>query len=216
MTERKWFWSEEETNILKNNYRDSTLEKLFELLPGRSQLSIIKKASLLGIKGDFGLRHVLYDLNHNFFDEPNTLNCFWAGWILSDGCISKNRIQIQIHTKDIKVLESFKKDIKFTGEIGYHSKRPMCHLAFGSSQCIKMLNKHWGCIERKSLILKRPPNYIKDELALSLICGYLEGDGCFYYSRNRPGISWVGTFDFISWIREELIKYYPDIEKKSS
>lgn len=80
---------------------------------------------------------------------------------------------------------------------------------------IESLKKHWNCGERKSLTLEPPKQYIKDDLALATICGFFEGDGCFYYSTYNkyitPTMGYVGTFDFLNWIRNILSNICPEI-----
>ena len=61
-----------------------------------------------------------YNVDDNFFNKPNIINCYWAGFIAADGCITgrnKNKLYIGLSSKDKQHLEVFKKTICFDGPI---------------------------------------------------------------------------------------------------
>jgi hypothetical protein len=217
MTKRQWFWTNEEINILKENYPTKITKDLLKILPSRSYISIIRKAQSLNLKYKYSShRHSCY-FNHEFFNEPNLLNCFWAGWLLSDGTIKKNKcVKLSISIDDKIVIESFKKDIEYTGNIHIEKRndnirKDLICICIYSSLWINNLYTHWNCTQNKSLTLEPPKDYIKDDLALALICGFFEGDGCFCYVKNQPFIQFSGTYNFLLWIKNELCKKIPNL-----
>ena len=61
-----------------------------------------------------------HNVNDDFFNNPNILNCYWAGFIAADGCIGRrnnNVLSIGLSSKDKQHLETFKNNINFSGPI---------------------------------------------------------------------------------------------------
>src|SRR3990167_5826866 len=93
-------------------------------------------------------RKSIYDYDENFFEIPNILNCYWAGFIAADGCVSKNnnRITIELDGKDKNHLIQFKNDVKFSGEVRDIKSNPKSfspnkiHARFGISNRIWKIN----------------------------------------------------------------------------
>lgn len=72
--------------------------------------------------GKFTHRHKRQNsVNDDFFEVPNELNCYWAGFIAADGCIHTGKKQdvlsIFLALKDKNHLNRFKLDIDFDGQI---------------------------------------------------------------------------------------------------
>ena len=57
-----------------------------------------------------------YNVNDNFFEKTDVLNCYWAGFIAADGCIiegkKQNQLSIGLAKKDFNHLNLFKNDIR--------------------------------------------------------------------------------------------------------
>lgn len=149
--------------------------------------------------------------NHNFFNLPNELNSYWAGFISADGCIVHgNSLVIGLHTKDRTILENFcdsicldKQFIKDTTDIHYKVLRKVSTIHLVSEQFIKDLKNNFNITARKTFTLI-PPN-IKDlDLILSYIAGYIDGDGGFYLYGNSVCVSLMGTKALCDWIKNIL------------
>ena len=158
-------------------------------------------------------RKYVYERNSNYFDEIDSFEkSYFLGLIYADGCNYKNRgvFEIDLQERDEHILLSLKNAIGYEGPL-YHyddSKRKasyqtMSCLQISDNHICESLEKH-GVVERKSLVLKFP-EFLNDELIPHFIRGYVDGDGCIYYSKNN-GIycSLIGTKDFCFHIKDIL------------
>ncbi|MCI7633035.1 MAG: hypothetical protein MSS80_03220 [Mollicutes bacterium] len=152
----------------------------------------------------------IYDLNQNYFDEIDTQNkAYFLGLLYADGNVSKdnNTIQLSLQSRDLHILESFKK------ELGCYN-RPLIFDQRSkkkeNSQDVFMLmlkSKHMhealcslGVVPQKSRIITYP-YFIKEDLQRHFIRGALDGDGCIHGTNlsNEKEIRAVdicGTYDF--------------------
>ncbi len=165
----------------------------------------------------------IYDVNENFFEQPNILNSYYAGFIAADGCISQppgriNRLGIAIHEKDISVLQSMKKDIQFQGPITSRFSRctfgdiNTVKLDIGSNKICDDLCVNFNITPRKSLTLM-PPIHLNDEYSFSFIVGLIDGDGSMGLYKNKKSyqlsFSLCGTESVLYWVKQKfnLITY---------
>lgn len=167
-----------------------------------------------------------YELDDNFFDIPDIINSYWAGFIAADGCISQRSdcqdiLCIKLNQKDFNHLQLFQNTIKYKGTIyKYNIKNnskylnfksdssDMCILRMSSDKMCFDLSKNYNIVPKKSLILK-PPNILSEQTIISFIVGYIDGDGCIYYMKNgSPAINILGTHDMMIWVRENLLKIF--------
>ena len=150
--------------------------------------------------------------NDNYFSIPNIENSYWAGFIAADGNIStrisSNKIlTIGLSIKDKKHLENFKSSIKYSGNIKEKintvkgKKYKTCYIyLYSANQICNDLLLNFNITPRKSLTLQ-PPNLIELEHQLAYIIGYIDGDGCISYCRNKYlRLQLIGTNNFLQWI----------------
>lgn len=71
------------------------------------------------------------------------------------------------------------------------------------------LKKNWNIVRNKTLTLEPPE--LDEENSLAYIAGYMDGDGCYSFSENRPALSTLGTKPVMLWMVDKL-----DIEPKLS
>jgi hypothetical protein len=163
---------------------------------------IIDHANKIGLK--FSKR--LYTLNYNFFDKIDTEDkAYLLGLYFSDGCISPKRNAVQIGMQDLDVIKKVKNALEYTGPINErveYNNHIHYILNISSKQMVKNLIR-MGCVERKSLILKFPHEYIPKNLISHFLRGVFDGDGCIHRCKqknkfkkeNRYILSLVGTKD---------------------
>lgn len=160
-----------------------------------------------------------HNVNDDFFNNPNILNCYWAGFIAADGCIegrSNNVLYIGLSSKDKHHLELFKTNICFTGlilnsvikreEKTFYSSS----IRFTSSKITNDLNTNFNITPKKSLTLL-PPNITDERLIDAFICGYIDGDGSISLYKNHIrniqdslSISMLGTYEMLTWIKNRF------------
>ena len=158
-----------------------------------------------------GLKKRKYNVDDDFFETPNELNCYYAGFIAADGCLSlrdKGEISIEISKRDVSILENFKKDAKLEAPIFERTEKgkfQMVSLRFTSYKMRTDLERNFNITPQKSLTLT-PPNLTNDILCQAFICGYIDGDGtiCFYQRKNgfnNINLSILGTENMCEWIK---------------
>jgi hypothetical protein len=155
------------------------------------------------------IRKRQYEHNFSFFDEPNMINSYWAGFIAADGYLNDERkcLRLLVAHKDKAILYRFKRAIGFTG--------PVCDDTYGMSyiqiyaadRLLYDLKKNFNITTKKSLTLKPP--VLPKLLSLAFIAGYIDGDGWRTKSRNTPCIGFQGTKRVVNWICDYLNKHFP-------
>lgn len=138
---------------------------------------------------------------------------YWLGFLAADGCVyvrpENATVRIQLNIKDIEHLEKFKNFMDSNVNIktaiqteGFSNNTEIAIIAFNSmDMAADLIDK--GIVPRKSLIL-RPPK-IDSKFYLPFIKGYFDGDGSIYKTQQGEwGISFVGTKEMLSWIKNVL------------
>jgi len=124
-----------------------------------------------------------YTCNHNYFEVLNNNSAYFLGFMFADGYITdNNRVCINLSSKDVSVLESFKKELNYTGPIGTHKgfhkqiqkDFEFKSLRITSEKLCKDLAKY-GVTPRKTKTIQFPN--LPDHLVSDFIRGYFDGDG---------------------------------------
>lgn len=154
-----------------------------------------------------------YNVNDDFFEKPNLINSYYAGFIAADGCIFNNKhysnyLIFGLSIKDKDFLEEFKKNIQFDGPIiEYLSKgRKYVRLTINSTKICNDLKENFNITPKKTFTLV-PPNITKKEYIDAFICGYIDGDGyisfCNLHAQHKQKtcvIGMIGTYEILMWI----------------
>ena len=157
-----------------------------------------------------------YNKISDFFENPTIRNSYWAGFIAADGNINDkiNAISIKLKSTDDIILKKFQEDIGHDGQIYYYTERGKHSATLrinNAKTYFTHLEKHWNITARKSLTLL-PPN-LENELALSYIVGYIDGDGYIGITKNnncktsKLELTILGTEKLLSWIGNTLYEY---------
>lgn len=140
-----------------------------------------------------------------------------VGLITTDGCLAKDGRHIDLTSKDIEQIKTFKRMLKLSNKIGLkssgHSDRKYYRVQFGDVKFYRFLLKI-GLTPAKSKTIgeiKRPNRFFADFLR-----GCLDGDGCTYsYFDPR----WKNSFQLytqfasaskkhLEWINSEVEQLY--------
>lgn len=204
-------WTKEEDDILKQYYgKISSNDISFKL--SRTRKSVLDRANRLGIKA-FNYRPDIVDTtNHDFFSIPNIENSYWAGLIAADGYIYKNRVSIELTKDDSYLLDRFKENINYFGNIHERksTRKDSCNrkssriLTINSKKIVSDLKLNWNIIPKKSKVLAAPNNNngCLDNY-LSYLRGYIDGDGHITIIKNKYlQIGWCGNKAFVEWTRD--------------
>lgn len=138
-------------------------------------------------------RNRKHSFDRSFFKAiDNELKAYWLGFLYADGCIAEYGVNLCLSFSDKEILEKFKEDISFTGNIeetnyiiNYGEKygsKPS-HMAKLRIHSIEIKNDliKLGCSSRKTLTLKFPTTeQVPEHLLNHFIRGYFDGDGSIW------------------------------------
>lgn len=157
-----------------------------------------------------------YFQDDSYFEKINTeKKAYYLGFLYADGCVSvlsdnNKSIILLLHPDDGYILKEFLKDIRSNRPV-YVNKRGYVFITIKS---VKMADDliRFGCLPRKSLILKFPDEGIVPKgLQNHFIRGYMDGDGCIsthMTKRKRKTqtfvceIKFIGTYDMLNGIKK--------------
>jgi DNA-binding transcriptional regulator WhiA len=206
-------WTKEEDSILKERYPTiDNLKDLLEFLPKRTVASINRRVQILHIKRDKKIRYKnTYKNNLKKLLNRSLESFYWIGFIFADGSVEKNgSFGIELSKKDRKHLKKLMLFLGFNNDKIYKRRN---NVAF--SKCDK--NVIDVLIEKYQLKPNKtydPPDLSKifknmtDDQILSLIVGFIDGDGNVrktssgYQLTLENHISWIGCYETI----KEFIK----------
>ncbi len=226
---KKWTAAEEVT-LKENFFLVKDIKDLIALLPDRDYYSIRSKANHLKLK-----KKRIYYKNELFFDTPNLVNSYWAGFIVTDGHVKTPTkvtgysIVIKLQALDKEHLQKFANDANSNVKI-YDTKETFiikCNpkqelktyyssiLIFRSANKWKDdLFRNWNIPEgNKIFVTTGPSETLSNENSLAFIAGMIDGDGTIgishdnrYKMQSHLRINFLGTFKLLNWIKEFLIK----------
>ena len=194
-------WTEEENNIIKNNY--SFNPDVWNLLPNRSRASIIVQARKLGYQRECGN----YKINHKFFEEWNPNSAYIIGFFAADGCVEPNlnRISCELSIKDYDHLFNIKNIMNSENPICLKKTRNSCSLYIHNKKMVNdIINK--GIIPNKTTRIKLPN--VPDQYINDFIRGYIDGDGSIWYNGNSIKLQILGNINFIQEICNKISSLY--------
>lgn len=135
-------------------------------------------------------------VNGNYFKKWSSNMAYTLGFIAADGCILKNKntLRISLKANDKELLENFKNELEFSGEIydetvKLNGKSYVTSTLSITSKEIADSLKDIGITERKSFTIKMTDK-IPIEFIPDFIRGYFDGDGSveIRYPNNGKGI----------------------------
>lgn len=192
-------WSENEKIFLIDNYGNIRAADIASSL-NRTTSSIVWKAKTLNLKTNYKL-HRIYNVNEEYFELPTINNSYWAGFIAADGNLKKNKnlVRIKISKNDIILLNRFRSEVDYNGRIKEIYGKYVELSIDGVRNWKVDLLRNFNITENKTLTLQ-PPNIDNNDMIISYICGYIDGDGCISNDNNNVIIDLVGTEYVINWI----------------
>lgn len=122
-------------------------------------------------------------VRHDYFQHIDSpVKAYVLGLLASDGCIQAQHygISLEIHEKDIEIVELARNELAPLHEIKHRSDRPAVRLGISSRQMKEDLIG-LGVTPRKSLTLTYPG--IPAEYDNSFILGCFDGDGSLSFTK---------------------------------
>lgn len=207
-------WTNDEVMLLKENYR-LPFDKVLQVLPHRSPLSIACKAFTLGLQKDYVASNNLGVLLE---DAPESY--YWVGFLLADGCIHKKDLSVTSTVKDIDHLQKFSDYIgstlpvrRFTPTTSF-SNTERCEVKVRHKFDVRKIQEKFDWQYNKTYT---PPKHIpaNDEYAISMFLGFIDGDGSILNRRTSKAkiisfqnhASWYDWFLMIHAVLESSVGY---------
>lgn len=210
------YWTPEEDSLLTELVSANRLSfpQMSKKFIGRTGVSLQKRSLRLGLnRGDFIYHKHSY--NQGFFETPNPINCYVAGFYAADGCIGDNPttryLSISLAEKDGHQVETFAKLLNYTGKV---TTDPRGHWEgnFSDMRSLRLysaykitadLERVFGLAPSKTYRIPAP-NIEDPHLKLCYLAGLLDGDGCIHISViNNLSISYTScSLAIIQWVKE--------------
>ena len=112
-----------------------------------------------------------------FSDLTSSTVNYWLGWLISDGCVYRQRVTLQVQETDIEVVEEFKKFLgnKVIVKKIIHSKyKKVGYRIDFKKRGIEDILYSYGITSNKSLTIE-----LTIPLNFPMLLGIFEGDGSF-------------------------------------
>lgn len=162
--------------------------------------SIYKILDKAGIKRQTGYHSKCDKTYFSSIDNPN--KAYLLGFITADGGVVNNVLSIEVHKKDVGVLEFAKSQINPDATLT--ETRDCFRVTFGAKAIGEDLAK-FGIVQNKSKIMKRVPiELIPHHLLPFYFRGLIDGDGCIHKD-GRIAI-YSGSQDFIEDVQRILVQ----------
>lgn len=221
----KYKWTEDEDDIVRKYYPCNGWKEVHKFLPHREKMGIQCRANKLGIKQ--------FQYNYKYFDNIDSCKkAYWLGFIYADGYVTtENRWGLELQYKDIGHMQNLLKEMKCNIPIIKRNRN-------GHNYCLfQIKNKNMynnlvkcGVVRNKTNKIKFPDFFINENMILSFICGFFDGDGTYYCSEKGKCISCVckkqsflqeiqnilAKIGIYSIIRQSQGLFYLKIERKES
>jgi len=173
-------WTEEDNKILLHNYSSMPIADLQQLLSDKTLISIRHRAVKLGIKRTCSKTRV-GNLEKLLEETPEAL--YWIGFMLADGHFNHSG-RFQVNINDRELIEAFAKFIEYSGSrqdiVHTNPKHKLTYsITVYNKQVVNQIKQKYNIATVKTTT---PPNLVDlnlpNNLLLSLIIGYIDGDGC--------------------------------------
>jgi hypothetical protein len=210
-------WTIAENKQLENLCSGSIPFRTIAERLNRSCSSCISHARHLKIKNPYIRR--IYSVNHQFWDTPNEINCYWAGFAAADASIRTRgkhfSFALELQQSDEGHLQSLANACGSNYPF-YYTEKPdnkskTVRLIVNSDIWADKLKNNFNLVPLKTKRLK-PPDGLNDYLLFCWLIGYIDGDGCIHLRRahNTISISFVSASEYlIKWINDFLSREFP-------
>lgn len=143
--------------------------------------------------------------DQNYFEQiDNPHKAYLLGFITADGAIVNNILSIEVHDKDIEVLEYAKEQINPKATITKCKRRSTSKICFAAKKIGKDLAKY-GVVQNKSKTIKKvPTDLIPQKYLKYYFRGLIDGDGCIL--KNGRVSIYSGSKEYIEDVQKILIK----------
>jgi hypothetical protein len=171
-------WTNQENQLLRDNYFDCELSELLHLLPERTWNSIKIQARKLGLNRD----NIGRTGDLSFLLEENLEAYYWMGFLMADGHFqSRGKMNFALAKKDEERVRALAKKLKANV---HENKNSFTIGIMHKDACEKIVEKFLISNNKTH----NPPKTITqstEEKTIAFIIGFIDGDGCIKKQTNR-------------------------------
>lgn len=195
----KIHFTEQEKEILKQQYHILWKYDLMKLIPNYNWKQIQFQAKKLGLS-----KSNIRTSKLKFLLEDNLINYYWYGFIMSDGHLSeKNALIISLNKLDLNHLEKISN--KIDCNILKSEKNNMVTINVMDNINVLSLKEKLGVTNNKTI---NPPTVEhiskllnSTEKLLSFLIGFIDGDGCIQYQKDKITFKSLKIHIHLSWFK---------------
>lgn len=196
-------WSKHEEILLQKLYATKEQNYIMNEIKNRSWDSIIQHAQKLNLQ-----RKINPNLKSNLKNllEETPQSYYWLGFLFADGYFNFKdlRLKVTLASKDVEHLNKFSTFMDKQEKI-ILDKKNQCTFSVKDVKLFNTLTDKFGILSLKT---KNPPTKIVNILSvtklISLIIGFIDGDGYIGYQTNRDDYkivikgyyTWLPIFKF--------------------
>lgn len=144
--------------------------------------------------------------NDTYFDTiDNEHKAYWLGFIFANGNVFNNQLSLEIHERDIALLEQFKQDLNLNSKISirHRENTDICCIRVSSAHMCESLAKY-GIVPNKTKMTKHLPA-IDSQWLPHFLRGLVDGDG--WITQDRHGYFHIGFVSNYQSTCEDFKKY---------
>lgn len=220
----KRVFSDIELEYIKNNYKQKTYKQITEELNTFNKIKktpkqVRTKAAVMG------LSKTIHSYNRKYFKNINTSEkAYWLGFIYADGYVARHKqsdgrssseLGIELNAVDREHLAKFEECINGSDNISSRISKDryidgvfvkggveMAVIRLFSSEMVQDLMKH-NVVPNKTYRHEFP--IVDNEYFYDFLRGYIDGDGCLYYSKEKLCINATcSNHDFLLYLSNKL------------
>lgn len=195
----------------KNGIKGKSLRKKYNITHYRLK-EIFEKNNIKNGYSKKGGRKSEFSFDETFFEKIDTESkAYILGFFYADGYITGKKLGISLNTKDIKILEKIKKEMKSNHNINSYEtettygKTKYSRLIFTSEKVVKDAQKLGLCYKKTNILTFPTEEQVPTNLIHHFIRGYFDGDGSAIPTKQKSfRISFLGTENFLTELRKKL------------
>lgn len=211
----KWTrWDSVQDELLKISWEHDKMDILLNKFPNRTYNQLMKRAGFLGIKSKTNRSR---KGNLYFLDTLNSKSCYWWGFIIADGYLSKKgELKVSLNVKDTIHLQKLANHLETAVKYSTNHNTDYCIISTGNKE---LANKWLSILEINKPKTYYPPNlsiFLTKDNLLPFFIGIIDGDGCIWESKKWINLrielhgNWLNTLQLIS----NKLKEFYDIDCK--
>lgn len=137
-------------------------------------------------------------------DLTDKINCYWLGFLLADGHISKsNNIQVNLSFKDKEYFQNIEEHLNIELKPSYSKKTNSVRFSLNDVYTVKKISEIFNWKTNKTKNIPIIPK-LNSECIFSLVIGFIDGDGSINKNGKQLRIkcdkNWKNILEYFHYI----------------